>query len=101
MSLNALLEEVQSLRTALGGQGPLDPERFVRLDAQVRAQAAQFTRSELQALFNAMGALEELAQQEHLGAQRELSKLGGDRRAVRGYGCLRSSSQGQRISKKA
>lgn len=101
MSLKALLDEVQALRSALGGESPLDPERFVRLDAQVRAQAAKFTRSELQALSNAMDSLEEVAQQQRRVAQRELSKLGGDRRAVRGYGCLRSSSQGQRISKKA
>jgi len=42
-----------------------------------------------------------VAEKQRLLAEVELGKVGGDRRAVRGYGCLRSSSQGQRISKKA
>ena len=101
MSLEVLLEEVQALRASLGGQSPPDPERFKRLDAQIRLQAGQLCRADLHALAQAMERLGEAAQEERQGAQRELTKVGGDRRAVRGYGCLRSSSQGQRISKKA
>lgn len=101
MSLKLLLDEVQALHSALEGQSPVDPQAFVRLDAQVRAEASQFSRADIQLLADAMEELGEAAEAERRGVQHELSKLGGDRRAVRGYGCLRSSSQGQRISKKA
>lgn len=101
MSLEALLEEVQALESALGGESPPDPKRFARLDAQIRVQAGQLCRADLQQLAQAMERLGEAAQEERRDAQRALTRVGGDRRAVRGYGCLRSSSQGQRFSKKA
>jgi hypothetical protein len=101
VSLAALLDEVQSLETALGGESPPDPERFVRLDGQVRAQAEGLSKAELQTLVFAMERLGEVAREQRQDTKTELAKLGGGRRAVRGYGCLRSSSQGQRFSKKA
>lgn len=101
MSLAALLFEVESLEAALGGESPPDPARFARLDVQVRAVAEGLSRTDLQLLAGAMQRLGSAAEQRRQDTKAELAKLGGDRRAVRGYGCLRSSSQGQRISKKA
>ena len=101
MSLKGLLDEVFALRDALGEGAQPDAARFVRLDAQVREQAGSLSKPDLMRLVTAMEELGEAARAERQETQAELSKLGGDRRAVRGYGCLRSSSQGQRISKKA
>ena len=101
MSLADLLLEIQSMEAAFWGETPPEPKRFIRLDVQVRAVAESLSKTDLQALASAMQRLGSVAEERRLSAEVELSKVGGDRRAVRGYGCLRSSSQGQRISKKA
>jgi hypothetical protein len=101
VSLSNLLLEVESLESAFLGGTPPEPERFLRLDSQVRAVAESLSKFDLQALYSAMQRLGSVAEEQRRSAEVELSKVGGDRRAVRGYGCLRSSSQGQRISKKA
>ena len=101
MRLEDLLLEVESLEAAfLGGTSP-EPERLIRLDARVRTLGQSLSMFDLQALLGAMQRLGSVAEKQRLLAEVELGKVGGDRRAVRGYGCLRSSSQGQRISKKA
>lgn len=101
MTLDALLVEIDALRSCLAeGERP-SAERFVRLDAVVRASAEGLPRHSLQRLIEAMGDLERAAEAQRRQAQGELRRLGADRRAVRGYGCLRSTSQGQRLTKKA
>ncbi len=101
MTLDALLVEIDALRSRLAqGERP-SAERFVQLDAAVRASAEALSRPALERLIAAMADLERAAEDERAQTQGELRRLGADRRAVRGYGCLRSTSQGQRLTKKA
>ncbi|MED5369512.1 MAG: hypothetical protein VX899_00735 [Myxococcota bacterium] len=101
MSASSLRQEVLALRRLLQGGETPDPERIRALTQAIQAEAPQMSKPDLRALAAAFSALMEEAQEQREFLQEQLKQVGTGRKVARGYGCLRSASQGQRVRVKA
>ena len=91
--------EIKRLIQSFTSEQEPDFEGFVRLNEAIENMLPQLTLAEAQALWD---GLEELggimgSRQSHIA--KEIEGMGTRRRAMKGYGHLRSHQQGQRIIK--
>ncbi len=100
-ALRTLLEEGREMLEAVRTGGSVELLAIREWVRAVRTEAELASRSEGEAALAVLADLTRALQHQQDVTARELARIGGRRRAVRGYGSVRSHKKAQRVFKKA
>jgi hypothetical protein len=101
MDLEVLIADLQELRDALDNDDLVAPERLRSVALGARDVAGSLSPEEGQRLSDAISGLSRSVGDHRDRMGEKLRELGQSRKAMRGYGGLRSHRQGQKIRTKA
>ena len=91
-----LLDEAERICAAEELEGP----ELQAFDASVRAMGPQLSQADLGALIEAFQRVQQRIAAERERVREQLTQVGSGRRALRGYGALRSAKMCQRASRR-
>ena len=91
--------EIRRLVQSFSGEEDPDFEGFLKLNEHIEQLLPTLTRTEAQALWDGLEKLGNIMKARHQDIAKEIEGMGTRRRAMRGYGHLRSHQQGQRVVK--
>ena len=92
-------QQAQALLDSFERTGKMEAEAVAKLAQDARDAAASLTPQEGAALFDIVQRVLRAATVAHETQKEELGRVGDGRRALKGYGALRSSSRAQRLRK--
>ena len=92
-------QQAQALLDSFESTGQIEAEALAALAQDARDAAASLTPEQGAALFDIVQRVLRAATMAHEAQKDEISRVGDGRRALKGYGALRSSSRAQRLRK--
>lgn len=99
MTPDTAIAAIHSLAQSFATDDEPDFEAFIRLNSEIERLLPSLDLQRAEALAQNLSILETIVQERYAELKREISQLGPKRRAMKGYGHLRSHTRGQRIVK--
>lgn len=96
--MSRLLADARNLLAQLDEGQEIDADRLGNLIRRIRVVAGGLPQSELRELITLTQSLEDAVRKERDAIAAQISKTGAHRRALRGYGQLRSHGTAQRVN---
>ena len=99
MTVESTITALQALTKSFATDDEPDFDAFIRINAEIETLMPTLDLTRAEAIATQLAALEVIVQQKYTDLKNEISQLGPKRRAMKGYGHLRSHTRGQRIVK--
>ena len=99
MTPETAIAAIHSLAQSFATDDEPNFDAFLRINSEIERLLPSLDLQRAEALAQNLSTLEMIVQERYAALKQEISQLGPKRRAMKGYGHLRSHKRGQRIVK--
>ena len=99
MTPESAITAIRHLARSFETEDDPDFEAFIRINSEIESLLPSLDLPRAETLAENLAVLETIVRQRYAELKQEISQLGPKRRAMKGYGHLRSHTRGQRIVK--